>query len=370
MITAFIDESGNTGSRVNDMAQPIYTTAVLWIPDGALSSLEASATRIRTEFRLRVREFKGRQLLRDPRRHDALIALLEALAPPIKIGISVQHKAFMIAAMMIEQYLDPNYNSACPSWLDTLSSNPADQARARPFKQAVASRLLMALPWTLLEDWWDRCHEDSFADFRVVHSSLVQTLDLIPWAQELSLAPLFDSAALQSVWSPRSAQRVRGEGYSPNLTDFQGLLSRLEATATVLGASAIHIVHDEQRQYRDAYEEAFRLAGRIALIPNSCPLRRVRSLRFERSTDSLPLQIADCVAAVACAALEEDLLRSEACQDAAPTALDLCISMRRALSSIMCPHLVLPSADPWSWPWLVGPPEWRTRSMCVLNGQI
>jgi hypothetical protein len=171
-------------------------------------------------------------------------------------------------------------------------------------------------------------------------------------------------ADLDDIWTTTSDTRGTNDGYSPNLNAFISLLMNGELYAEFCGYSDVELVHDEQQQYREVFEQAWTMIrgngidqARLTL-PNKSEvvfgLKRLTRFRFGNSATSIGIQIADFVASAMRVALIEESTR-------------LVERSRDYLADLQALLATQPAVK--NSPFVIGSESWQISAMMLLLGR-
>src|SRR5213594_629815 len=110
--TLYCDESGNTGSNLNDPDQPFYVLAGLVVPEGAAPAVEDLVNRLRPDAAIRSAEVKAAVLMNSSRGRQAIGRFLtEVFEVHTALFVGVYEKRFGICARIVDDCFDGAYNS-------------------------------------------------------------------------------------------------------------------------------------------------------------------------------------------------------------------------------------------------------------------
>ncbi len=246
-VPVYCDESGNTGDNLWDSTQPFFVQAgwIIWphleararsVIDQAKDSLPQGAQELHATRLLRSR--KGRAII-----SGVLSDLLEVPCLPI---FAIVEKRFMVAAKVVETFLDPYYNRLADLEQDYLAMN-------RELKLHSAERIYCLHDTTLaLFASAYRAMDPAGLNESIlaISSELRQRGDDRIADQVLgSVAPLPEIISDELRSAARYGTRVT---QSPNYTFFHTFLSLVESIGRGFPVS-VRIVHDEQRAMRTGF---------------------------------------------------------------------------------------------------------------------
>lgn len=293
----FLDESGNSGTDIYDVNQPVLAYGGVWLNAANEQHFVHYLGGLRKHHRLQgVGELKGKTLLKTNAGRGAISAVLRELnARKVPVSLLAVHKPFMAAGVLVEDCTDHVYNPAfSESWTwDNQLTEP------------LAAKILDAAGEELLIKAWRARSGDDKEVFKAAYGSLLFALSLHRDERLADLANKMRRADLDDLWKcSTSSREQRGGGYSPNISAFGSLLHCCEEQAEKLGWHDVAIVHDDQSQYQEAFTKwwaACRAAAPFSFrYPSGnaikLPLERLTSLSFSDSTAEVGIQLADIVA--------------------------------------------------------------------------
>ena len=286
--TLYCDESGNTGSNLNDLDQPFYVLAGLVIPDGEAPSVEALVQRLRVEGAVQSWEMKAGALMKTSRGRPALGRFLMGIRKMhVGVFVGVYEKRFGICARMVDDCLDASYN-------DRVEIGRMDNPLV---KQRHANTLYDALGDDTLRPWADAWRK---GDQSLLVAATRDVCAALRKAGKKRLAHQIEGALVHAdSWvQPASALE------SVNLPVWIDFYMRVEYFCEAAGLGPVQIVHDEIPQFAAAYQEALRhdQQGRhhILIGPHGTPwvhgIRRLTEYKSKSSLSCISLQAADAVA--------------------------------------------------------------------------
>lgn len=293
----FLDESGNSGSDIYDVNQPILTYGGVWLDEANEQHFRGYLGGLRKQHRLQgTGELKGKTLLKTDVGRAAISTLLRELhARKVPLSLLAVHKPFMAAGVLVDDCTDHVYNPAFSerwTWDNEL------------IEPLVAKILDATSDEQLIKAWRARSGDDKEA-FKAEYGSLLFALSLHRDAQLADLATKMRRADLDDLWEcSTSSREQRGGGYSPNASAFGSLMQCCEDQAEKIGAHSVAIVHDDQSQYQEVFTRWW-AASRAAKPFRFCypsgnemklPLERLTSLTFSDSTVEVGIQLADITA--------------------------------------------------------------------------
>ena len=223
----------------------------------------------------------------------------------ISVTAIAQEKALMAAAVLIEDCTDPMYNAEYDdrwTW-DTRLKEPLAEGIVRTARQD-----LLANAWRERNGTDEQAFVDAYRD-------LLASLALVVDDRVAREALRMQRADFHQLWESMATLRGTHGGYSPNHAAFTSLLMNAERHAEARGRDGVELVHDEQAQYKDVFQEVWAMIRGNGVdqarttLPNQSEvifgLKRLVSFAFSDSTKHVGLQFADFVASALRVALME-----------------------------------------------------------------
>jgi len=287
----FCDEAGNTGSNLSDPQQPIYVLAGWIYNEEKLSGIQAIIDRVR---RPGAKEVKAARLLESGRGMKDLAGAIQDLAQVGGIPIVVvAEKKYAIAGKIVESYLDPAHNQLIGgdwTWDSDLMQDAAE--------------MCFQLPDPLLSEFAAAYRNNDGLGLEAVLLKLVAVLSG-PKESPLSVLMLGSKGRMTEVAEEGTkASRLRRGVNSLNFPVFWSLLHMVESIGRAYGADSISILHDETREFCDAFQMAFEAvkngAGGGVILPNDGVihgrLEVVSKLEYSTSHETPGIQAAEMLA--------------------------------------------------------------------------
>lgn len=274
-LVVYCDESGNSGPNLLDFAQPVYVLGGWVVPASHAASVEQVAQNTVAELAPASTELHGARLLRTRRGQAALEGFMlnmgKAGAWPV---YEIVEKRYWIAGKIVETFLDPSWNTSS-SW-EFYNDIERKQGLANDLSQLPDDYLHeFALAYRSLDpDRLERCAKRlstlyALKGERGLAKALDDCSDGLPQitAAERQANSRLPSNALASV----------------NLPVLVSFLSLVEDMARDLHVGTVRIVHDESKEFAQAYQWAFALyqnakPGVDLYLPNG----RLFAFRFEK----------------------------------------------------------------------------------------
>jgi hypothetical protein len=302
--TAYIDEAGNTGDDLTAQDQPLFTIAVLGVPNEKLTSLETEIISLRQKYRLQsTQEIKAITLLgtkNEPLLIDIYNLILENNCLPF---FTVIEKRYMSVGRMIEDLFDPAYNDKTdnswtyPSELKTELANYFYDNLSDDTILKCANAFQKGKYNTISDTYNSIVNEIKGKQFRI---NVEETINGA--YQHLDELSEIRSSSEQSFRSDYGAPS--GVLYSPNFTSYFDLLSRLEDFYRRLDVSEVSVVFDSSRQFNSTFKAFFELISQSKqneiILPNGKPIifgfSKLKTFTEGDSKSSVHLQLSDILA--------------------------------------------------------------------------
>jgi hypothetical protein len=303
-LTAFLDESGNTGANYLDPQQPVHVLAGWLVHEPSLAGFARAVETVREAMGMP--ELKGGRMLTTTKGRRQMLRLLEearSFAYPI---FSIWEKRFCAALRVVETFLDPMHNPRA-DWLP---------AGANLQRNEVADKLLACLPRSYFEKFIAAFRSPTRESLGEIASAFeaalrIAGLEKLAW----SFAGCVGEALDEIVAGERSTaeESVRDLGLEPIPRNVSGSLSypsfaHMIRTVDFLfeksGRRGI-IVHDETSEFARSFAATFVFFKRLGpahfgTIEDGRTLRGgigfVDDLVLRSSRDEPLLQAADVLA--------------------------------------------------------------------------
>lgn len=298
----YIDESGNSGLRVFERDQPIYSCAAVWMNAATHSLVQESffSPAARKKYNIQSGDIKGSDLIKNKRGQTTIKGIADLLSKKnVPINCLIIHKKFLSAAWIVEDCLDHAYND----------SPKVTVAWTWPGKHKInaAETIMDGVTEDVLSNWWQARIDGNAADLKKYSDDAASQLAGKAYSAELGEMILGFSA--EKCLSGES--KTTTDGMSPNLIAFNTLVQRINITANKLKAQNLEIVHDEQRQFEDSITHYAKLVINLEKRDKE-PIKFgiseenqvtfgidcIDRVVFEDSKKQIALQIADCFAAL------------------------------------------------------------------------
>lgn len=354
----FVDESGNSGADLYDLNQPIFTCAAVWLNDDNHAYFTSLLSEVKAKYRLSFEgELKGKALLDTGRGRQAVAAILaEVKSRKVPCSLSVVHKPFVAAAVVVEDCTDYVYNSNFNerwTWDTTLKEPLAELIFAN------------ATPAALVRAWKAREGVDE-QEFKDAYGSLLTQLTFHQDEQLSFLAAQMKKTDFSDLWETSQgthqiASQGSRSGYAPNRFVFPALLWEAENFAEHMGLHDVSLIHDNQKQFSKTFEETWSLFRNSLPMdytnPNGnrskLPIERLATFSFADSEVEPGIQLADVLSSAIRVIVQEEYTNTKAKAG----------SFRVEMVSLCRTRELLGNT-----PNLIGPASWQTAMWDLLIG--
>ena len=303
----YIDESGNTGDLSTVKIDSYFVEQRMFALAAFGCTLDQDFTdklgALKKAHRIQSSELKSKQAYDKPRFIFDLLDLLETRRAPIFIEIVDKH--FFVVVNIIERMVVP-YVGEC----DT-------QPGALWMKGVMANYMALYAPPELAHAFAACCQSRDHAEIRELYKQIIR------WAQGSGVPPtdvaagiirfardsLKDFRKLPKAKAVERALPIPDKNPAgkllwvlPNLTSFTNIYARINRFARKQ-VSGVTLFHDEQLQFGDILLHNKKLAEDLAQLGVKLPLQtadfefsQAADLQFQRSHDSIGIQVADVLA--------------------------------------------------------------------------
>lgn len=361
-LTAFLDESGNTGPNYLDPKQPVHVVGGWIVRDSKREQFVRLVEQVQRAMGMP--ELKGGRMLATKKGRREMLRLHDearAFAVPI---YSIWEKRFCAALKVVETFLDPVHNPRA-DWLPSSANLQRNDA---------AEVLLGALPPSYFERFIDAFREPSRESFGEVSRSMSVALQLankqrLAWSFAGCVGEVLDEIVeaecstehLAQVPSWGSQGLSRYVVASLNYPSFTQLIRAVDSMFERAQARGV-IVHDETSEFASSFQATFALfkrigPGHVGQIEDGRSIRGgigfVEELILKKSQEEPLVQAADVLAS---AVKGQGLAALEIIERDEPL---------NALGALLLPGLVQDQADcpPWS---CVASEEFRSKLLSPI----
>lgn len=290
----YCDESGNSGPNLLDQSQPVYVLGGWVVPREYVPRAEQAVRDLGYRLGLATDEVHGVRVLRSHKGQMAFNNFIRAMAKAGGLPVySIAEKRYWIAGKVVETYLDSFYNSDVP-W---------------EFYNDILAKQELANDISELHD--EYLHEFAAAyrsqDAEALARCALRFATLFELKGQSQLASWFRSSipslpeVAEAEGQADAALPARALG-TVNLPVLASFLSLLESLGRYYRMQALHIFHDESKEFGHGYEWAFNTYrdarrgveihlpnGRMMVFSFEC----VKSMTMVSSDECLLVQAAD-----------------------------------------------------------------------------
>jgi hypothetical protein len=307
MSAYYIDESGNTGDavRTGDKfdfgAQPMFTLACVGIID--LANLESELARLKTLHGVQSTELKSSSIRNKPGFMRDLVTYLKRQRCPVFIEV-VDKKFFICAHVVSTLFMPPVGEVAFSPQAHFLRNVFAEYLREH-ISNVVLRSIIDACDhpspdaidrmFTELAHWLNQRDDD-------IARGALRFID-DTWSDFKQLAP--DEDYMRFLPIPDEGKQGQTYWMLPNLSSFANIYARIDLYCGG-NISDVTLVHDEQLQFdailtntKNAAENLSSHECMTNVASADFRFRQKAKLRFEKSSKSAGIQIADCLAGFA-----------------------------------------------------------------------
>lgn len=299
--SVFMDESGNSGSNFLDLQQPIFSLIGLGINDDRMVDIINEIDKIRKKYKV----MKGHRLhakrMNVDRREKMTREIIEMLmTKEFSLFFSIIEKKYLISTYIDSDLYDPYYNDNC----DNTWTYPGikHNERANFFYNNIKEDTIVACGKAF------QTGEDLKIAFELIKRDIhgkkyeIDLYDILCGA-ERHLEDLADTISYLNSGNDEMAPKS-GVAQSPNLISFCGLLSKIEYFHSMIEGSKVKLVFDHSRQFNLSFSNFFdklKNAKKISIksedkYPSVMGYDHIESFNFEKSENSIFLQLADLIA--------------------------------------------------------------------------
>jgi len=285
----FIDEAGNTGSRLID-EQPFLSMIGIGLPVDNLQSVLTYLDKLKS--REKITRLHAKKLCHW-RRHKLARELLEMLMEEeLSLFISICEKKYVIATFIENDFFDPVYNDKC----DNSWTHPNGKSeRANLIFQCLSDEVSNACAHFFHKG------ENGKEAYKLVLNCLKDTY-LYDHLVGLRISEL-EEIIKEINSNPTEQSRRKGVSKSPNLFAMLGLLSKIEYYYREAINEEVGIVFDSSPQYDSSFLTFFSLLKNAKpslmyndkAIPQVFGYTHLKELKCVSSESEPMLQIADVV---------------------------------------------------------------------------
>lgn len=231
---SFIDECGNTGTNLLDQKQSLFTLACVSVPEVSAECLRQKVNAVFESLKEKdEKELKTRKWVKSKAKRDGMNRLLEEVRhQECQVSFVVVDKLWMLSSLVVQNFLDPQYNPNVKVLGDELF-NP------------VSTRQIADYFYSVIDKGNEKIIASAFRDRTL--ESLKKALDYLvlitdnPEFKEIlegcDAKKLYEDDISTNIWAKEGVE------YSPNIPAFAEL-GRLLSTRLENLASKTDIVFD------------------------------------------------------------------------------------------------------------------------------
>jgi hypothetical protein len=253
----FMDESGNTGSKYSDLAQPVFTFGAIAVDEEMLNDAENRFVSIKKNHNYSVESIIHATRLSDRNREKLTRAVLSIIFEqglwPFAV---ISEKRFVIAAFIEDDFFDPVYNSSC----DNSWTHPeGKRERANIIYECLTNETYKACCETFNTGEKIRYAYESISHDLEINSIKNQQCHFLSEKLKGAEDQLNQLAEIISTLNSNKAKLDRPAGVvkSPNFFSFLGMLQMLENHYIGTGDRMVDIIFESSRQFDQSFEEFF-----------------------------------------------------------------------------------------------------------------
>ena len=292
-VTAFMDESGNTGSNLLDSSQPVFTFVGIGINNANLNSIKKEILFLKEKHNIRA-ELHGKAIFK--RGKDKIIRDIAELlmAHHFQLFISIAEKRFVIASFVESDFFDPVFNDKCDnSWTYPLKER-AENANFL-FKNLSEEALIACGTF--------------FSKGEAIQNAYKLILrDIKGKKYKLPLWEILQGAEPHLAELERITKQVLSDEktiHAPNFFCYTGMINKIEHYYSHIAHRKCTLIFDSSREFNLAFLKALKTMQKAAPSTLLFPERRIplltgytSILKFtaESSEDNLFIQCADLLA--------------------------------------------------------------------------
>ena len=296
-----MDESGNTGSDLLNLKQPIFTFVGIGINHENMVEILNEIEEIKRNHNIDVNRQLHAKKINEKTRNLISKEIVDVLIKNnFSLFFSIAEKKFVIATYIDSEFFDPAYNEKC----DNTWTYPSEEMnkRANFFYSHLSDETLYVCGKVFqdgsnIKEAYDLVKAD-------IHGKSYD-IDLYNILQGVE-SHLNEIAEI--IKSQNSSENVLGASagvlQSPNFFSFCGLINKIEQYYTTIGNNETELIFDSSRQFNRAFInifEKYKNAEKTILqFEEKFPLvfgyESLNRFRYEKSQNSIFLQLSDLIA--------------------------------------------------------------------------
>lgn len=292
MNSVFLDESGNTGSNLLDVDQPVFTFVGVGIGDCSIHEVTDRINTIKSKYNIRADELKAKELF--GRGKDGLIREVAELLmeKQFQLFINIAEKRFVIASFIESDFFDPVFNDRCDdSW-----SHPVDDRNQN------ANFLFKHLSVEATR----ACGTFFSTGSNIEDAFWLVYRDINGKKYKMPLAEILLGAQVHLEELSRITKRVVSDDstiHAPNFFTFCDLLNKIEHYYVTVNEDC-WLYFDSSRQFNTSFVRTYTSLKNAPpsafIVPDRIPFRTgyasIKGMTVLDSKDSVLLQCADLLA--------------------------------------------------------------------------
>lgn len=245
---SFVDECGNTGTDLLEKKQPLFTLACVSVPEVSAEYLREQVNAVFSGLKEKdEKELKARNWVKSAPKREGMRKLLEEVRMQEGfVTVAAVDKIWLLAALVVQNFLDPAYNSKAEVYLGPALFNP-DAAReiASYFHSVIAKgdcEIIVAA-----------FRKPTLESVRRAFDYLVSITDNVAFKEILEdcdVKRLYSEDLVYHAW------KKAGVEYSPNLAAFADLGRRL-AGSLEKRSSETDVVFDHCVEFDEPFNSLY-----------------------------------------------------------------------------------------------------------------
>lgn len=296
-----MDESGNTGSDLVNLSQPIFTFIGIGINHENMVPILNEVEEIKRKHNIDVNRQLHAKRIKEKTRNVISKEIIDSLIKNnFSLFFSIVEKKFVIATYIDSEFFDPVYNKKC----DNTWTYPSDEMnrRANFFYNHLS------------DETFDVCAKAFQDGCKIKEAYELVKADIRGKSYDIDLYNILQGVEshldelAEIIKSQNSSANVLGASagvlQSPNFFSFCGLINKIEQYYTTIGNNEIELIFDSSRQFNRAFiniVEKYKNAEKIILqFKEKFPLvfgyERINKFRYEKSRNNIFLQLSDLIA--------------------------------------------------------------------------
>lgn len=246
--TLYCDETGSTGRRFLDAAQPTFIEGGWFVAKEDIVAARNTITALEKAYSSQATELKGASLVKTPRGQALMRGVCEAMGKMHGIPyVYAVEKRYAVCATLVDTFLDPAYNSTIPN------SDLWD-----PEKRQAEAQLFYDTGGTLIEE---------FAEAYRLKDAKAVRLNAEDWVNHLNGEGFNEQARKVAGVLPKIEQEIRTEDGRNRPQEIPAGIDSLNFPIVIQVFQFVEqhcpypcdIVHDQTTSFEPIYSHFFRL---------------------------------------------------------------------------------------------------------------